>query len=312
MKRILFIILIILSVNSFGQTFKKTATAGFTFLNVPATARTAALGEASISLTDLNSDAVFHNPGALGFSESTHFFAASYSPWFAEIKNYASSFLMKTRAGVFGLGFIMMDYGDMPRTVISSGQKVYDVIGTFNASSIALGVSYSKRLTDKFSFGVTVKYVNEKIDVYSANNFLFDGGVIYKTGFGSLRIAALIQNFGTNSKFINDNFKMPATMRIGASGEIIGDYNSKYRLTLLVEAVHPNDADERINVGSELAWKETIILRAGYKFFYDEESYSFGFGLIPKLSFPVKLDISYSDYGKLEDVFRFTLQLGIL
>ena len=37
-----------------------------------------------------------------------------------------------------------------------------------------------------------------------ASNILFDGGVIYKTGFSSLRIAATIQNFGTNSKFINE------------------------------------------------------------------------------------------------------------
>ncbi len=69
-------------------------------------------------------------------------------------------------------------------------------------------------LTDRFSVGVTLKYVQEKIDIYKADNILFDGGVIYHTGFHSLSIAARIHNFGTNTKFINDEFKMPSTLRL--------------------------------------------------------------------------------------------------
>ncbi len=301
---------VIFSQFTFSQTFKKTATAGFTFLEIPATARTAALGEASVALSDVNSSAVFDNPAALGFSDMAHSFSASYSPWLADIKNYSSSYSIKTDFGVFGVGFVMFDYGSMPRTVVAAGQKVYDVIGSFDANSLSLGLSYSKKLTDKFSFGVTVKYAQEKIDVYKASNLLFDGGMLYYTGFGSLRIAASIQNFGVNAKFINDEFKMPSVLKLGAAMEVIGDMASEYRVTLIVQALHPNDNSEKLNVGGEFSWNNYITLRGGYKFFYDEETYSLGLGVDPQLSVPVSFDFAYSAYGRLGNISRFTLQLG--
>lgn len=295
----------------FAQDFKKTATAGFAFLEIPVTARTAALGESSIALSDMNSQGIFTNPASIGFTELTHSFSASYSGWFADIKHYASSYSFKSDLGVFAVGVIMLDYGSMPRTVAGGGQRVYNILGSFDANSVSLGLGFSKMLTDRFSFGLVAKYVEEKIDVYKANNFLLDGGVLYYTGLGSLRIAASLQNFGTNSKFIADEFKMPIMLRLGAAAELIGQKESEYRITLIAEALHPTDADERVNIGTEIGWNEMIILRAGYKFFYDEETFSFGVGLNPGLSLPVIADFSFVDYGRLGNVLRFTLQLGL-
>lgn len=199
-KPIAVLLLMILTVfDLHSQEFKKTATAGFTFLQIPVSARSAALGEASIALSDMNSIGIFNNPAILGFTNQTHSLSASYSNWFADIKNYASSYSLNSELGVFALGIVMFDYGTMPRTTVSGGQKVYDVIGSFDANSISAAVSYSRLLTDRFSFGVALKYVQEKIDKYSADNILFDGGVLYYTGLSTLRIAASVQNFGTNS-----------------------------------------------------------------------------------------------------------------
>lgn len=306
------ILIFVFSLNNIAtaQDFKKTATAGFTFLQVPVSARTAALGESSIALSDMHSEGIFNNPAIMGFSDQTHSLSASYSNWIADIKNYATGYAFNTDFGVFAIGVVMFDYGSLPRTTVSGGQKVYDVIGTFEANSISAGIAYSRMLTDKFSFGIGLKYVHEKIDFYSADNILLDGGVLYYTGLGSFRIAASIQNFGTNSRFINDEFKMPAMLRLGAAAEVLGDMSSEYRITLIGEAMHPNDGDERVNLGTEISWKNMVTLRAGYKFFYDEESLSFGFGLNPKLSVPITFDFAFADYGRLGNILRFTLQLG--
>lgn len=294
-----------------AQEFKKTATSGFVFLEIPVTARTAALGEASIALSDLNSSSVFNNPGALGFVNNTHSLSLSYSPWIADIKNYASSYSFKSEFGVFGLSFLMFDYGDMPRTIVASGQKAYDVVGKFSANSSAIGLSYSKMLTDRFSFGMTIKYVNEKIDIYSADNILFDGGIIYYTGLSSFRIAASIQNFGVDTKFINDKFRMPAILRLGAAVEVLGDKEKNYYVTLTAEANHASDADERISFGTEISYQNMLFLRGGYKFFYDEETYSFGLGLRANYSMPLEVDFAFSAYGRLGNISRFTVQLGL-
>ncbi len=300
------------SVIAFSQEFKKNATAGFVFLELPVNARGAALGEASISLNDLNSSGIFSNPASVGFSNLTHSFSTSYSPWIADIKQYSTSYSYKSDFGSLSLGVIAVDYGTMIRTQKISGQRVYEKLGEFSASAISLGVSYSKMLTDRFSFGVTGKYVKETIDVFSADNFLFDGGVLYFTGLSSLRIGATIQNFGVDSKYLNDPFKMPSVLRIGAAAEIFGDFDSDYRVTLISEMVHPNDGDEKLNTGIELSWKNMVVLRGGYKFFYDEESYSFGIGLNPDIYIPMGIDFAFASYGRLGNILRFSLQLGIL
>ena len=55
-----------------------------------------------------------------------------------------------------------------------------------------------------------------------------------------------------------------------------------------------------------------ISLRAGYKFGYPEESYSIGMGLNACQDYPIAFDFSYGDYGRLGNIIRMSLQLGIL
>ncbi len=308
------IILLFLAAGVFlnAQTFKRTGTSGFTFLEIPANARTAALGEASISLADLNSDAVFNNPAALGFINQTHSLSVSYAPWIADIKHYASSYAFNSPIGVFGLGAVLMDFGSFTKTAVPTSGGLYEVLGTFKANALALGLTYSRRLTDRFSFGVTLKYVKESIDIYDAHNILFDGGVIYYTGLSSLRIAAALQNFGVDAKYLNDQFRMPSILKLGAAAEVLGNFDSEYRVTVIAEALHPNDSDERLNLGTEVSWKNIITFRGGYKFFYDEESYSVGVGLNPQLNVPMNFDFAFSDYGRLGNILRFTFQFGLL
>lgn len=311
MKRTLLLVLIFSGL-SLAQEFKKTATAGFVFLEIPVTARSAALGEASIALGDLNSDGIFINPGATGFTRQTHSVSASYADWIADIKHIATSYSLKTGAGIFSLGVNAFDFGSMPRTFKVGGQQVYDIRGTFNANALALSACYSRQLTDRFSFGVALKYVNEKIDIYNASNVLLDGGILYYTGFGSFRVAAAIQNFGTESFYRSDRFRMPTMFKLGAAMEVYGSYEEDYRVTVVAEAIHPNDNNERINIGLETAYQNMVTLRGGYKFFYDEETYSLGIGINPKLPVPVTADFAYVDYGRLGNILRFTIQFGLL
>lgn len=302
--------LFLLSSISLAQEFKKTATSGFSFLEIPVTARSASMGESSVALSDNNSESLFTNPGALGFSSLNHSTSVSFATWLADIKQYATSYSYGSDIGVFGVGLIMLDYGSMPKTVVASGQKVYEVTGTFDATALSFGLSYAKKLTDNFSFGLTLKYVEERIEVYKATNLMFDGGFLYYTGFGTLRIAGAIQNFGVNAKFINDEFKMPSILRLGLAGEIVGSHESNYQVTLIAEALHPNDNTEKLNLGCEVSWIKTIYLRGGYKFFYDEESFSFGFGVKNSSILPFSFDYSFSDYGRLGNISRVSLQFS--
>lgn len=103
---------------------------------------------------------------------------------------------------------------------------------------------------------------------------------------------------------------MPSVLKLWLAAEIFGDMKSEYRVTGIVEALHPNDGDERMNAGLEIGWKNMVILRGGYKFFYDEETWSVGLGVNPSTQIPVSADFSFADYGRLGNILRFTLNLN--
>ncbi len=310
MKKIIYLLLLVNAILT-GQEFNKKATAGFVFLGIPANARTTSLGEASIALTDMNSDAIFTNPAGIGFTQKEHSFSVSYASYLADITHYSTTYAYNTQYGVFGLGFVVMDFGSMQKTVTTSSQKFFEVTGTFDSKAVAAALCYSKMLTDKFAFGVQAKYVKESIDVYSVSNVVFDGGVLYYTGLGSLRIAASMQNFGTDAQYINDPFKMPTVFKLGIASEILPEPVAGINLTGLVEAIHPNDSDEKINTGLEINYMDMVFLRGGYKFLYDEETYSFGIGVKGDFEIPVAADFAFANYGRLGNVLRFTVSTGL-
>lgn len=294
-----------------AQTFKKTSTSGFVFLEIPVSARSAALGECAIALSDQESQSIFTNPAGLGFMEQQQSFSASYSPWFADIKHFGTGYSFTSDFGVFGIGVDYVDFGTFDKTIRQFDNRVFNVIGTFGANAAAFSLAYSSKLTDRFSFGLTGKYVKETIDIYSADNILFDGGILYYTGLGSLRIAASLQNFGVSTQYRTDPFKMPSVLKLGAAAEVLGGQGTDYRLTAIAEALHPNDNNERLNTGLEFSYMDMITLRGGYKFFYDEEKLSFGIGVKASAVYPVAVDFSLSDYGRLGNIMRFTLQAGL-
>lgn len=314
MKKILMVMLLFLigavPLRSQGS-FKKVGTAGYVFLGIPVSARTASLGEAVVAMEGLGADALFTNPGSVGFEHGTHLVSFSYSPWIADTRHEAAAYVYNaSSAGVFGVSVDRLDMGEMTLTQNAVGTKIgmYNILGTFKADGIAIGLTYGRELTDRFSFGVTAKYVQERIWEYSSTNLVFDAGLLYYTGFQSLRIGGVVKNFGVDGKYLQGTFKMPTDFRFGAAMDIIGAEGGSSKLTLAVEALHPTDNDERINVGAEFWYQNMVALRGGYKFNYDEETWSAGLGIRwSGLGGPLGLDAAYSNLGRLGGHVRVTL-----
>ena len=71
----------------------------------------------------------------------------------------------------------------------------------FSAGDLAFGISYARKLTDRFSIGFTAKYIQESIWHMSSSAFAIDAGTIFRTDlFGGMVIGASISNFGTSMK----------------------------------------------------------------------------------------------------------------
>ncbi len=313
-KRMLMLLLV--PVVLISQTeFKKVGSAGYTFLTIPVGARTAALGEASVSLNDMGPEALFSNPSTIGFTSAGQSVSFSYAPWIAETEHQSAAYVYNAGdVGFFGLGVVRLDMGDIPRYIDpqaeggSASGPLYQYGGTYSADAIAIGITYGRQMTEKFSFGVTAKYVQERIDVYKSTNVLFDAGMLYHTGFGSLRVAGAVRNFGLESKYEAALFKMPTDFRFGASAEVLGGFEEDHRLTMMSEFLHPTDNDERINVGLEYCLMRQFTVRGGYKFYSDEETWTAGAGFVWQM---VALDAAYSDMGRLGAITRVTVGINL-
>jgi hypothetical protein len=71
-----------------------------------------------------------------------------------------------------------------------------------------------------------------------------------------------------------------------------------------VDALHPNDYNERAHVGVEGTYMDMLFIRGGYKINYEEETFTAGFGL--KYG-QIVFNYAYSDVGVFKGTNTFSL-----
>jgi hypothetical protein len=256
--------------------------------------------------------------------------------WLASTNlDYAALVIPLGDIGNVGFSFTSLSMGDEKVTTVEMPEGTGEY---YSASDIAVGISYARSLTERFSIGFTAKYIQESIWHMSSNAFAVDVGTIFKTDLiGGLTIGASISNFGTKMKLSGsdtrtfesvdptkqgsndripyvidlDSWDLPLIFRIGLSTNAVK--TDDYRLTIAVDALHPNDNYESVNTGAEFSFKEYLFLRGGYQslFLHDSEGgLTFGAGINSKMLFSQDLfrfDYSYRDFGRLNAVHSFSL-----
>jgi len=104
------------------------------------------------------------------------------------------------------------------------------------------------------------------------------------------------------------SFSPPTIFRIGVAWELLD--SDDHKLTNSVQLNHPNDNTENVNLGVEYWWNNILALRGGYVSARTEEDFSVGFGLhAPITMADFRLDYAFSNFGRLGNVNRFSLQL---
>jgi hypothetical protein len=250
----------------------KVGTAGVTFLKISPSCRAVGMGEAYVAVAN-DASAIFHNPGAVARLQEPQGIL-SYIDYAAGLQyGYLGlTHPMDKWNGAWAASVTYLTTGDMDETTPNmpdgTGRK-------FSAGDVAVGLTYSQKLTDKFSAGGTIKYVNETLADKSASGWAADVGTYYNVGWRSLRVAMLTSNFGPDMNFVDAPFPMPMNFTFGVSGYL---YNSDDRLYwtgsdsvgthALLAAFswsHPNDNVELYNIGFEYGYMNTAFLRFGKK-----------------------------------------------
>lgn len=110
----------------------------------------------------------------------------------------------------------------------------------------------------------------------------------------------------TPARLITDAYPLPLCFQVGIAIDI---YNSQFvKVRTALDAIHPNDNRERVNVGTEFSFFDRLFIRGGYKYNYDDEDFTFGAGAnLPVSGTVVYFDYAYSLYDILPSVHRISL-----
>jgi len=285
MKRIsvfIFLLLFIVAGASLGQEFAKVGTAGAQFLKIGVGARGVAMGEAYDAVCD-DASSIFWNPAGLAFVKKNSALFG-HANWLADIKYDAAAFAHNLgSAGVVGLSFSYLSSGDIMETTVEMQEGTGNY---FNTANLMLGASYARMLTDRFSIGGNIKYIEERLADEKASAWGVDIGILYYTGFKSLRLGMSIRNFGPEMQFSGtykdyDNgnwvidaatgkpmekkylpYYMPMTFKISLAYNLIEKENTF--MTVAADLAHPNDNVEKLNLGTEIKLMKVLAIRFGY------------------------------------------------
>ena len=309
---------------------QRAGISAFQFLKIGVGARGVGMGESFVAIAN-DASALYWNPAGLALSAENEVFAA-HTEYVADIQHeYFGVTYHLTDADAVGLSVTSLHMDDMEITTETQP------LGTgryFTFGDVGVGLSYARKMTDQFSFGATIRYVEETLDIVKMRSVMVDLGTFYWTGLGSTRFAVVITNFGADvtpsgsvpnldatrdtSGHSFQSFSLPTLFKLGFAMEPW--MTDDQRITASIQLNHPNDNAENVRLGVEYAWQNTFFLRAGVKRTIGQrllgedatsaESFALGTGFRVATGLTtVQADYAFADFGRLGSIHRISLML---
>jgi len=328
-------VILMYSVPLSAQQISKRGTTAAQFLKISQGARATSMGSAFVAVADDPSTIYWNAAGLARLNYNGVMF--DHTQWIADVKyNFLAGALNLGDFGTIGVSFISSDIAEMNVTTVDNPNGTGE---SFSASDIAISLAWAVNLTDNFSIGFNPKVVSQSIWRMSATAFAVDMGVLYNTPFNGITLGMSISNFGSKmemqgqssivlvdldeenggnndkvpSNLSMDAWDLPLSFKVGVSYTPV--ISEDHDLILAIEAAHPNDNYESVNIGGEYTFNKMFSIRGGYKsLFLDdaEESFTLGAGFRQNLvgNISIRFDYSYSDFGRLSDIQKFSLGIN--
>jgi uncharacterized protein UPF0164 len=258
------------------------------FLLLGAGGRGAALGGAFAALaTDVT--ALYYNPGGLAqlarpaaMVSTVGYLADTRYTW------AGIAFPMGGGSRAFGVSVASFGFGEQPVYDIANPDgdgRVYSVSETFVAGT------YGQNFSDRFSAGVTLKFINDKLGETSAGAFAVDFGTNFHAMVGQrpIRASFVIQNLGSTlqhqgtgteigvvppppvgtvtvpreaqpASFQTKEFGLPVMFRVSVALDVLAQGTN--RVTVLSEFTQPNNTKPGASAGLE--WSLQNVGNSGF------------------------------------------------
>ena len=308
-----------------------TGTTSASFLEIGVGARAISMGGAYTSIPS-GPSSIYYNPANIVWLDNIQV-EFMHNQW---LVNTSHDFLGAVIPLPFyntslGLSFINLDYGEQEVRTVSRPEGTGEMFG---ARDYAASVTLAGALTDRFSFGLSGKYINQSIWNTSSNGMAVDLGVFYKTQIDGLNMGMSICNFGGELQMAGrnldttvdpdpdhvtidrvpaaletDSYPLPILFRAGISYNLETENFGSFITTM--DVYHPSNATESISLGFEYGLLQTLFLRAGYNNLFQDDAengLTFGAGLA---KWGLRIDYAYSDWGILQSSSRISIGMAL-
>ena len=286
--------------------FSFVGNTGGEFLMIPVGARGTAMGQAFTAVVD-DISALWWNPAGLGFMRTpAALFTNINLPLDVQINYAGIAAPVGGGTGVIGASFEILSTDEADITTVLQPDGTGE---TFESWSSSVQGTYAHNISDRFAFGVSMKWVHENIVSVTTDAFQFDFGTNYHTTFAGrgIRLAFVVANLGTNFEseggrldtnarpptfpsfpnsgpldlaFRTGTFRPPTTLKTALAYYLVENESSSFIVN--GEFAAPRQLETTYSVGGE--WTQMLVppsnggvattfsARAGYTYQQDEES----------------------------------------
>ncbi len=163
----------------------------FVTLDLPLSARAAAIGGNCMAINDNDINLATWNPAMLSSKMHTQL-AFSFADYFSDIKyGYAGFAYHFDKIGTFALTATHIDYGKF-----QEADNTGAIIGEFSAGEFGLNGSYSRMIDSSFTVGASAKFVQSHLYYWKSNAMALDLGARYKIPHRDFTASFLFRNIG--------------------------------------------------------------------------------------------------------------------
>lgn len=218
-----------------GQdTSKRVITTAVPFLTIAPDPIAGAMGDVGAA-TDPNANSAHWNPAKLTFINKKAGAAFSFTPWLQRFVDdmsisYLSAFVKIDDESAFGFAMTYFDLGDIQLTDGAGNE-----LNTINPREFALATTYSRKLGNNFSLGITGKFIHSNLsggitvspvtDPKPGTSIAADIGVYYRSRVtvfqkdAQLSFGGVISNLGAKISYnsADEEDFIPTNLRLGSA-----------------------------------------------------------------------------------------------
>lgn len=247
------------------------------FLLLGAGARGTALGGAYTAIAS-DVSALYYNPAGIALMSRPEAMIGTYDYVAGTRYTWGGiAFPFGNGARTFGLQIGTFGFSDQPVYTVEQPEgtgSVYSVSETF------AGLTYAENFSDRFSAGVTAKFISDKLGDAEGSAFAIDFGTNFHAMLNNhpVKFSFVLSNLGTDLSYSGDalnagapreplpgedpvpgleqpsrlrtkGFPLPTTFRVGLAYDVLAGANN--RLTVLSDFNQPNNNSAGFSAGAE-------------------------------------------------------------